>query len=129
MVKDRVRLKVKKPFIVRFYGYSAYIPFYFAYLSIRGDFSLLDRLLFVSGLLFLTIFLIINQIEPIMVLTVDKFFFYNRFRNKTGVELVTNLKEYKLIDNNRICFIFDNKNYEVRSSKSNIKRIITLLEE
>lgn len=129
MKRDKIKLKIKKPLIVRFYGYSAYIPFYFAFLSIRDSYQLLDIVLFASGLLFLTIFLVINQIEPILVLTVDKLIFYNRFRNKPGVEPISSLKQYKLIDSNRISFEFEHKSYEVRSSKSNIKRIKTLLEE
>lgn len=121
--------KYFKQYILQMYGYLALIPFVFGFLSLKNDFTIIDIIIFSSGLLFVLILIIINHLEPTIRVTEEKIILYNTFNNRPITLLINDYISYTKINNCKIILNFIDNNYEIKLNRTDIKKFIMFLEE
>lgn len=122
-------IKFKKLIIVQLYGYMAFIPFVFAFLSLLKEHSIVDIIIFSASIITLIILLITNHIEPSVKITEDNIILYNKFKNRPVILKKSSLTDiYKV--NSRLSIIkFNRQSYEIKLEKNSMKKFIKIMEE
>lgn len=127
--KTRV-INFRKLFIIQAYGYLALIPIIFSLFSLIRDFRLRDIILFVSGVIFLLVLLIMNHLEPSIRLTPNRVILFNIDRNKP---IIINKKNIVKIDkiNPRLSKLYIDKIkfYEIKLSAKQMNRFLKEMKE
>lgn len=122
-------IKFHKLYIVQIYGYLALIPFYFSFQALRINYQLVDLIFFAAGLLFLSVLLLVNHLEPVVRVTKDKIILYNKFHNRATMLLKDNYISYKTVNSRMIIVTFINGKYEIKLNVKDIKKLKSILEE
>lgn len=121
--------KFHKPYILQFYGYLVFIPFYFSFSSLKDNYNTVDFVIYIIGLLFVLSILLINHLEPVIRVTDKKVLLYNRFHNRPTTLLIKDFNSYKIINKRLIIIMFNNTKYEVKLNIVDMKKFITFLED
>ena len=127
--KTKSVISFKKPLIMRYYGYIAFIPFLFALQVIIKDKIVIDYALFTIGItLFLTL-LIVNQLEPYIKITPLRIILFTDNRNKPIIQQRKNIIRIEKINKRVTKLVFRDGNYIVTLGKKEMTILIKLLEE
>lgn len=122
-------VKYYKPYIIQLYGYLALIPFYFGFLTLKENFSIIDLVIFSLGLFFVVLLLFVNHIEPVIRVTEHKILLYNKFHNKPTKLFINDFESYSLISPRNISIIFRGSKYDVTLNLKDMKKFINFLEK
>ncbi len=122
-------IKLHKLIILQIYGYLALIPLVFAFISLLENYNIKDLIIYSIGAIFILVLLIINHLEPVARITVDKILLYNTFNNRPLVLLKSNYNSYEKINNRLIKFTFNKTDYELKLNKNELIKFIQILEE
>lgn len=117
-----------KLFIIQIYGYLALIPFIFGFLSLYRGHSTRDIIVFLIGLLFILVLLVLNHLEPLIKITENRIILFNIDRNKPIILIKKNITKIVKINDRLAKLYIGSKFYEIRLSRKQLKRFLQLME-
>lgn len=122
-------IKFHKVLTIQLYGYLALIPFVFAFFSILENYTLVDIILFSSGLTFLLVLLLVNHLDPLVRIDDERIILYNKYNNRPVILFKKNYVSYEKINSSYIKLNFKNNNFDLKLRKTDQKKFIKILED
>lgn len=117
-----------KLFIIQTYGYLALIPFIFGFLSLYRERSARDIFVFLIGLIFILVLLILNHLEPSIKITENRVILFNIDRNKPIILIKKNITKIEKINDRLAKLYIGSKFYEIRLSRKQLRRFLNIME-
>ncbi len=127
--KKKVVIKFHKQLILQLYGYIVFIPYFFAFKSLQKEYNDIDLVIFISGIIFLAIILLVNHLDPVARVTSEKFYLYYSFKNRPVILNKKDYNSHKRVNRTLVLLTFGEKVYEIKLSSFEQKKFLSLLEE